>query len=147
MSESGQRQRVIRTLKPLDAQAIENPIGPGTPDVNYIEGWIELKWLRQWPKRAESIVRLSHFTTRQRRWLRNRFERGGNAWLLLQCQQEWLLFSGRDAHDYVGQVTRNGLYRYARMRWTRGLKDEELLECLKKDWGTWDGCPTVSGSS
>lgn len=146
MSESGQRRRVIKALKPLDARAVENPIGPGTPDVNYIEGWIELKWLRRWPKRPETIVPLPHFTQGQRLWLRRRCRRGGNAWLLLQCKQEWLLFYGLDAHDYVGKMTRDGLYRCARMRWTRGLRNEELRECLERDWEDWDGLPVVSGS-
>lgn len=147
MSESGQRQRVIRALKSLDARPIENPIGPGTPDVNYIEGWIELKWLRRWPKGALTVVQLPHFTTRQRRWLNRRFNKGGNAWLLLQCGREWLLFTGRDAHEYVGRMTRRGLYRCARARWTNGLKNEELIECLTRDWENWDGSPWVSGSS
>ena len=146
MSESGQRQRVIKALKKLDARPIENPIGPGTPDVNYIEGWIELKWLRRWPKRPETVVPLPHFTQGQRLWLRRRWRRGGNAWLLLQCKQEWLLFHGLDAHDYVGKLTREGLYRVARVRWTRGLKNEELRECLQRNWDDWDGSPVVSGS-
>ena len=146
VSESGQRGRVIRALKPLNAKAIENPIGPGTPDVNYIEGWIELKWLRAWPVKSDTVVRLPHFTIGQRRWLRDRSRLGGNAWLLLQCKQEWLLFTGPDAHDYVGKMTREGLYRCCRMRWTRGLKDKELVECLKRDWDNWNGLPWVSDS-
>lgn len=132
MSESGQRGRVIRALKPLHAIPVENPIGPGTPDVNYIEGWIELKWLRRWPARAETVVALPHFTLGQRRWLRNRHRDGGAAWLLLQCQSEWLLFHGLDAHDYVGKLTRAELYICAQVWWSKGLKDKELVECLQR---------------
>jgi len=134
MSESGMRSRVLRALKPLDAKTVENSIGPGTPDINYIEGWIELKWLRNWPRRDDTIVTIPHFTLGQRRWLRNRHERGGNAWLLLQCRVEWLLFHGLDAHDYVGRLSRTGLYKVARERWTRGLNDKELVKCLTRDW-------------
>lgn len=146
LSESGQRRRVIRELKLLDAKAIENPIGPGTPDVNYIEGWIELKWLRRWPAKKDSVVPLPHFTIGQRRWLRNRYRKGGNAWLLLQCGPEWLLFTGRDAHDYVGKLPREGLYKVSRVRWTRGLNGKELIECLQKDWENWEGSPLVKSS-
>ena len=138
MSESGQRGRVVRALQLLHAVPIENPIGPGTPDVNYAEGWIELKEL--------TVVQLPHFNIQQRRWLRDRYGCGGNAWLLLQCGREWLLFTGRDAHDYVGKLTREGLYRVARERWTRGLKDEELVSCLTRDWGSWNGSPIVNSS-
>ena len=146
MSESDQKRRVLRALRPLDAKAIENTIGNGTPDVNYMEGWIELKWLRRWPVHHMTVVQLPHFTLGQRRWLRNRYNKGGNAWLLLQCQAEWLLFTGRDAHDYVGRLTRAGLYRVARARWTRGLKDKEFVECLTRNWENWDCSPVVNGS-
>lgn len=146
MSESGMRQRVLRALKELDAKAIENTIGNGTPDVNYIEGWIELKWLRSWPAQKQTIMQLPHFTLGQRRWLRNRYNHGGNVWLLLQCRAEWLLFHGLDAHNYVGLTTRKGLYMVARERWTRGLNDKELVECLTRDWENWNGSPVVNGS-
>ena len=146
MSEADQRRKVIKALKPLDAFRADPPGVPaGTPDVNYSEGWIELKWLRYWPVRDNTVVRIDHFTDKQREFLKRRWELGGNAWLLLQRRQEWLLFHGLDAHDYVGNLTRTGLYRCARMRWTKGLKNEELIECLTRDWEDWDGCPVVSG--
>ncbi|MEE8389916.1 MAG: hypothetical protein V3S14_03845 [Anaerolineae bacterium] len=131
MSEGGQRARVVRALRELDAVPIENPIGPGTPDVNYIDGWIELKWLRSWPKRRDTIVRLPHFTQRQKRWLRRRHRRGGDAWLLLQVGKEWLLFTGEVAHNFVGGAPRDELYSLSTRRWSEGLKDEELRECLR----------------
>ena len=146
MSEQGQRRRVLRALKPLHAVPVENPAKPGTPDVNYIEGWIELKWLRRWPAREETIVRLEHFTVQQRRFLRDRWQRGGRCWLLLQVGREWLLFTGQDAHDYVGQMSRGGLYRCARVRWESGLIDEDLRKCLTRDWESWNGSPIVRRS-
>ena len=131
MSEAGQRARIILALKPLNAIPVENPVRPGTPDVNYVEGWIELKWLRRWPKQADTVVRLEHFTLRQRRWLRDRCKAAGQAWLMLQCGQEWLLFTGQVAHDHVGLVTRKELYNLAQIRWKRGLKDKELVSWLE----------------
>ena len=147
MSESGQRKRIIKALRPLHGIPVENPVRPGTPDVNYIEGWIELKWMRRWPTRDYTMVRLPHFTMQQRRFLRDRYEKGGNAWLLLQVGKEWLLFTGRDACDYVGQVSRKGLYKTARVRWTKGLVDEDRRICLTRDWENWNGLPIVRPSS
>ncbi len=147
MSEGGQRGRVIRALRPLHAVPIENPIVPGTPDINFIGGWMELKWLRWWPTRGATVVQLPHFTIQQRRWLRDRHKRGGNAWLLLQCGREWLLFTGLDAHDYVGNLTRGGLYRCTYAKWTRGLNDKELVECLTRDSGSSSGSPMVNDFS
>ncbi len=145
MSESTQRAKVIRLLKPLHAIPVENRVGVfGCPDVNYIEGWIELKWRRAWPKGETTPVTLDHLTRAQRRWLNKRFMAGGNAWLLLQVQREWLLFTGRDAKDYVGFLTRKGLYKVTRARWTNGITKEGLIACLQRDWDHWDGCPVVN---
>lgn len=146
MSESGQRQRVIRALKSLHAIPVENPIRAGTPDVNCTAGWIELKWVRRWPVRAATLVRIDHYTREQKRWLRKRHRAGGGAWLLLQCGREWLLFSGETAHDHVGNVTRHDLYQCAKAVWRNGLKDKELSECLTRDWDNWDGSPLGSGT-
>lgn len=130
LSESTMRGNVIKWLRPLDAFAVENRVGVGTPDVNYIEGWIELKWVRRWPKRPETVVDIDHFSKEQRIWLNRRYQRMGNSWLLLQVGREWLLFTGQDAADYVGKLTREGLYKVCRMRLTQGMDKEELIECL-----------------
>lgn len=130
MSEQHQRQRVVRALRPLDAISVENPVYPGTPDVNYIGGWLELKWLRDWPKRATSPVAIPHFTPQQRAWLKRRWLRGGDAFLLLQVGKGWYLLDGNIAAEYVGKVTRFVLERLARRSWPDGLRDEELREVL-----------------
>ncbi len=139
------RRKVLRALRTLDAKAVENTIGNGTPDVNYMEGWIELKWLRSWPVKEDTVVQLPHFTIGQRRWLRNRYNLGGRCWLMLQCRSEWLLFHGLDAHDYVGNLTRQDLYKVTRARWAKGLKEKELIDCLTRDWDNLRSLPSVSG--
>lgn len=135
----------MRALSPLDAMAVENPVHPGTPDVNFSVGWIELKWLRRWPSRDTTKVRVESFTKQQRIWLRRRYRLSYNAWFMLQVQREWLLLTGRDAADYVDGLTRRGLYRVCRARWTEGLNEEELRRCLTMDWESWNGLPVVNG--
>ena len=61
MSESRQRSTVIKALKTLDAMAVENRVKPGTPDVEFIGGWVELKYMSKWPKNTDLIVRIGHF--------------------------------------------------------------------------------------
>lgn len=117
-------------MKTLDAVSVENPVFPGTPDVNYIGGWIELKWLRDWPKR-DGEVAIRHFTPQQRSWLKRRWLRGGNVFLLLQVGNEWLLFDGNIAAEHVGRVPRQVLQSLARRHWIEGLKDAELRAVLE----------------
>jgi len=125
------RSRVVRALRPLDAVAVENPAGPGTPDVNYVEGWLELKWARRWPKRG-GMLEMEHFTPQQRVWLTRRWRAGGNAHLLLQVRREWLLFRGDVAANVVGHADRAMLIAAATAHWQSGLRDQELVECLQK---------------
>lgn len=132
MSESGQRSRVVRALRSLDAVAVENPARPGTPDVNYIGGWIELKWLRRWPTRADTLVAIDHYTKQQRAWARRRIRRGGTCWWMLQVGREWLLLDGAVAAAYVGEVNRQQLVDLADRYWPNGLRDAELVEWLRK---------------
>ncbi len=134
MSESTMRGDVVRllTVAGLDAVPVENPVGPGTPDVNYIEGWVELKQLRHWP-RTTGPVQIRHFRKGQRIWLRQRWEAGGNAWLLLRVRSDWLLFDGDVAARVVGLVPREELYRNARIAWSSKRRmSKELPGCLSR---------------
>lgn len=127
MSEKSQRQAVLKRLKDFHAIPVENPVHAGTPDINCSLGWIELKWLRRWPKSPDDIVRIPHFTPRQRRWLRKRWNTDQRAWLLLQCGREWLLFDGAYAAQYVGCMTRRELINVCLKHWTGGLDKRELI--------------------
>lgn len=132
MSEKGMRSRIVKGLRPLDAVAVENPAYPGTPDVNCIYGWLELKWMRDWPKiKADQLVLCRHFTPQQRIWLARRHRKGGVACLLLQVGKQWLLFEGDVAAARFGRATKAELLDIAAMRWPNGLRDKELIECLK----------------
>lgn len=126
MAETQQRGRVIRALTALNAVPVENPALPGTPDVNYTEGWIELKWLRDWPAKAETTVTFRHFTPQQRVWHMRRRTVGGRTWVLIQCKREWILLDGMVAALHLNHATREELYELANKRTTKGLDAEEL---------------------
>ncbi len=128
------RGRVVRALRELDAVAVENRVYPGTPDVNYVEGWVELKWLPRWPKGSEEApVRVKHFTPQQRVWLKRRWRKGGNAYLLLQAGRDWLLFDGLTAALHLGKVSQPRLRELALAVWPK-LDEQELKKWLT---GTW----------
>lgn len=132
MSERLMRGRVTKALRSLDAMAVENPCHPGTPDVNYVEGWIELKWVRKWPVGEETIVPFPHFTTQQRVFHLRRRQAGGASWVMVQCRREWLLFRGEDAALHLGKITREQMLALAHKVWPNGLVQKELAECVSK---------------
>jgi len=127
MTESRLRRHVVNMLRSLDAISVENSAYPGTPDVNFVEGWIELKKIKEWPKRRTSKLKIEHYTPQQRVWLLRRWKKGGCALLLLQVEKEWLLFDGEVAGLKVGRLTREELYNQCLYFWeTKPLTDEFL---------------------
>lgn len=125
-------KRVRELLEGLDPVRVENPAHPGTPDVNYVEGWIELKELKKWPARLNTIVRVEHFTPQQRIWLDRRWRTGGAAWLLLKVGQDWLLLTGEVAARVLGKSTRGELLQAATKVWINHISREEFVTCLKR---------------
>lgn len=131
-SEKDMRKRIVRVLRELDAVSIENGAGVGTPDVNFVGGWLELKSVDDWPARKDTSLRIEHFTAQQRVWLAKRRRAGGAAFVLLKVENDWLLFDGMDAALVLGKRSQSELWDIAVASWPGGLDEEELLECLKK---------------
>ena len=131
MAESGMRSKVLQRLRRLHGIAVENPALPGTADVNYVEGWIELKWLRKWPVLPGSVVRFEHYTPQQRIWHIKRRLAGGQSWLMIQCRLEWLLIDGGVAAKHLNNASRAKLYKLASHVWMKGLPPiEEFERCI-----------------
>jgi hypothetical protein len=83
---------VLQSLN-LDPQRVENGLGCGTPDVNYCEGWLELKRIEAWPARG-GVVNLDRLEPGQVAWLLRRWLANGAAFLMLRVGRELLLFDG-----------------------------------------------------
>lgn len=126
------RPIVIRALRGLDPIAVENTARPGTPDVNYVHGWIELKYVKEWPRRAETSLRVEHYTPQQRAWALRRIAHGGRVHLLLRVgDREWLLLNSVWAARHLGKVPRAMLAQAAEAHWEHGLRPTQLRELLK----------------
>lgn len=71
-----------------DMKRVENMCDLGTPDVSVclwgMEGWVELKFLRNPPIRPTTPVRLAHWTEHQIKWVSDRYAAGGRVMILLQ---------------------------------------------------------------
>lgn len=131
VSEAVMRSNVVKWLKCWHAVAVENSAYPGTPDVNYSHGLIELKYLSEWPVRETTPVFIPHFSPQQRLFLRTREQAGGEAWLLLQVRREWLLYDGETAAKYVGRVTYQKLIYHSHRYTDQGMTKEKMLEWLR----------------
>lgn len=104
--EKEMRNRVVPALKVLHGKAVENVVGPGTPDVCYIGGWVELKKIQGWPVRHDTPVRVHKFTPQQRSWLATHVTLGGRAFMLIQIGLEYFLYDGLWAAQNVDRQPR-----------------------------------------
>lgn len=127
-TESQIRQMITRVvLRGWDPISVENPAHPGTPDVNFAGGWLELKAIGRWPARPDTIVRVDHFTPQQRVWLTRRWRCDRRAWVLMRVggwqdtRSTWLLFAGDVAAEHLGKVPRAQLLEVALAAWSPKL--------------------------
>lgn len=133
MSEKVMRGHVIRALESLDAKPVENPAWTGFPDVNYIEGLIELKHVKTWPKKPETPVQIPHFSREQRIFIDRRWRKGGNVYLLLQVGKTYLLYNGCDVQLIGRYMTQEQLRERAAHVWeSLNTMKEGLPKCLDR---------------
>lgn len=141
MNEDSIKPTVIKILRELDAVSVENAARSGTPDINFVEGWIELKWKSSWPVRPQTPLRVETFTPQQRAWITRRWRAGGNIWVLLRVGHEWLLFPGLWAALHLGEKTQSELKGNAKF-WSNALEPRTLVDILRIGRGT--GSPNYS---
>ncbi len=132
MTESGFWNKAKVWLAGLDPVRIEDRLSLGVPDVNYIGGWIELKWVARWPPRG-GILQLPHYTPQQKAWHVRRIGKGGRVHVLLGVGSDTLLFDGVTAAKYLGKSNKEELKEVAVGYWGRGTKNmnKELKDALQ----------------
>lgn len=130
MSEKLLSKKVVKSLKGLHPVPVDNPRKAGTPDVNYIEGWLELKYLKTWPKRVATKVKVRHWTKQQKIWHYLRSSAGGKCFVLLQVGGEYLLFEGGTASLFLNEACQETMKQLAIKVWQQ-YPGEELCKFLK----------------
>lgn len=129
MTEAQLRSQIVRMLAPLHPTPVENPVGYGTPDINCVLGWIELK--RAEFRKNRTLKLLSDLTPQQQLWLRKRWAAGGLAVLLVRLQSgTWYIFRGDQAHLVAGRGEA-WLNLICYRKWDFKPSAEELISCLE----------------
>lgn len=128
-AESNIRKRIIKLLKPLDGISVENSAKPGTPDINYKYGCMELKQVDRWPPRGGPL-RIPHFTPLQRIRHRKRRYVGGISTVLTRVGRDWFLMDGKVAAELLGFQPKQILIDNSIFYWKGSLNGKELLEYL-----------------
>ncbi len=135
-SESAMRKKVVALLRSLDAQAVENRCGVGMPDIVCVSNgtWIECKYTAAFPKRPESIVRLTHeLLPSQKVWLARCDRKHGYAYVLTQIANEFFLHWGPIACKVLGEVDREQLTRTVDLHCVGWAElEQELLSHIKR---------------
>lgn len=102
MRENNVRAYLMGKLEPWGLiRPIENDAGVGFPDVNFFfprqhaEGWIEVKYVRERPKRVTTPVFGEVYKPSQRIWFRQRVTAGyRNVFTFIRLDDSFFLFDG-----------------------------------------------------
>lgn len=135
MSESGARSNLIKAMKCFDAVAVESPMtGIGIPDINFTKGWIEVKWMRAWPRGADiNPVKLDHTLSQEQKiWMNRRWRNGGLVLVAVQISRSWLFYNGGQilTSNWWDNMSRPEMFRMAEWNCSNGLDKEGLKKWI-----------------
>ena len=123
--------------KEWNASRHEDFCSSGIPDVSFgykgINGWIELKYIPEFPKRKSTKIKIRHLTKNQCVWLSARGRSGDSCWILLQIEREYFLIKWLYAyHLKDGEWGREDLKKNSTGHWNRKIDKEEFLNLISK---------------
>lgn len=114
----------------------EDSVTLGIPDISFgidgIGGWIELKYLKNWPKQKNTKVKIHHLTMLQCKWLYSRGLTSGNCWIFVQIEKDYLLYPWNQAYCLRnGDWTKAEMFENAYGHWKNKLNIDEFIIILK----------------
>ena len=117
---------LIRNSLRLRMYRIENKVSKGTPDIHYIQGgssgWIELKYMRDWPKgRVSSGLMLN-----QCLWLKEYNANKGQGWILIRIGRDFIgLIDGKSAKEVYDRPSAKDFYSLFSWKKHGNMKEED----------------------
>lgn len=133
-TEADVRKLITPVLADLHGHRVESSTMPGIPDLNYAQGWLELKVFRPYPAGSDEFALCREpLKPQQRAWLLARSMAGGRAYVLVAAcyDDEWLLLDGAWAARCLERVTIDAVRRHALRIWRGSLDLKTLKELLK----------------
>jgi hypothetical protein len=128
VSEKDVTKALCRLLKPLDPHRIENALlDMGMPDIVLARNsWIEAKYVKSYPAKESTPIRIPHYSDDQRRWAVRHEKAGGRVWLVLKVAKDWYFFRPPESL-LVGELTRDELRQKAKCFFVFEPKQSEIL--------------------
>ena len=114
---------------------IESSAGNGVPDVSFgipeKNGFIELKYIKEWPKRESTKVKLP-LRPEQKHWLKARGQLSGNVWVICRIEDYFYLL------DYDSAIiacdvgwTQDEWKKHSNQYWWKSIDFKGLYIALK----------------
>lgn len=114
-------------------QRVENAFYKGMPDVNYLingtEGWLELKYIKCYPKRKDTPVAVRHFTKEQKIWHLTRAKKQGRTNVLLQVEKDYYLFINENI-SMIGKLTKEDMKLKSDAFWEQRINFNDMAVLL-----------------
>lgn len=120
------------------ATRLESSSGNGVPDVVFsmpnINGFLELKYIKEWPKRPDTKVKLP-LRPEQKLWISTRGKMGGNVWVLCRIEDDFFLLNDTLAIAACEGWDKFEWARNCNLAWPRRVNYfDELYYCLKEGY-------------
>lgn len=136
MNESGLWAYIKRgMLGYWHATRIESSAGNGVPDVNFAmfesgnQGWVELKYIDEWPKRLTTKVKLP-LRPEQKLWINVRGKISGNIWVIIRIQEHFFLLQWQQINDACEGWTSCEWIENSHHTWYKRIEFFELVDQL-----------------
>ncbi len=107
-----------------EATRHEDKLQKGIADISFCQngfgGWMELKWVSDWPVRPHTKVKIPHYSLDQKEFLMKKGKAMGNTWLFIQVGSDFILFDHQGA-QHVGDIMKEEMYYYCHDFWDKTL--------------------------
>lgn len=112
-------------------QRIEDKLTLGIPDVHFCyegkTGWIELKVLKDYPKKVNTPIKINHLTPHQKQWHKNYTKSLGKSFVLLKVNKDAFLFDGNNLGCLTDSTIMGLKYVLSKKYWENKINYDELL--------------------